>query len=487
MGKGKKNHKKYLQKKNLSKKQKKEKRMVALFVKDTKDHTYEKYSLDIKMPDLMNIKLNKEINQDNDANISNFNYIAKSFREDSDFKQNINMPNDNSFFEAFNNIFKQDPNSNDKTELNFDKKNSDEIWSASPHMLLYDCNEEKYKYKNCYTLNNNKMKDEDSLNFNYNHNNNKNDIKYYNYDNTSVIDSYNNDNDNNDDNNIDKNDNDNDDNNININSYDNNNNDNNIKNSNDLKFNINYFKQNQAYYRGIIANESPFIIPDSYLENHKENLRRLWEGDNSIFNNISELKIKNRRSAIYEDLYNHLAHNSRNKTKKIRKFCSDDMAEKIKTYLNKMIFEPFNTLFKDKINIKFQTKKSINNPKNDFNYVLLKIKLRYILSNDPDNCKAIKDIDINKTENKELIQYLDSTLEDCLEYFLFNKQDDKGMYNGKNVVDFLLGENERSRNSRRNIQDNETKKDYFASLLLLSYNLKRLFFLKSGRGFKHSS
>ena len=58
------------------------------------------------------------------------------------------------------------------------------------------------------------------------------------------------------------------------------------------------------------------------------------------------------------------------------------------------------------------------------------------------------------------------------------------MFNGKNVVDFLFGEIERLRKSKKNIQDNEIKKDYIASLLLLSYNLTRLLYLKSGRGFK---
>ena len=162
------------------------------------------------------------------------------------------------------------------------------------------------------------------------------------------------------------------------------------------------------------------------------------------------------------------------------------MAEKIKTYLNKMMYEPFNTLFKDKIKINFQTKKSINYPKNDFNYVFFKIKLRYILSNDTNNLNGINLIDSNEIENNDLIKYLDSTPKYCLDYFLFNKQDNEGMFNGKNVVDFLFGEIERLRKSKKNIQDNEIKKDYIASLLLLSYNLTRLLYLKSGRGFKQN-
>ena len=38
------------------------------------------------------------------------------------------------------------------------------------------------------------------------------------------------------------------------------------------------------------------------------------------------------------------------------------------------------------------------------------------------------------SSSNDLIKYLDSTPEYCLDYFLFNKQDNEGMFNGKNVV-----------------------------------------------------
>ena len=80
------------------------------------------------------------------------------------------------------------------------------------------------------------------------------------------------------------------------------------------KENISIFQKNQTFFKDIIINEPPFISPDSYLKNHQESLRRLWEGNNRIFNDVSELR--NRTGVIYVDLYNYLADHSRHKKKK---------------------------------------------------------------------------------------------------------------------------------------------------------------------------
>ena len=511
-----KNHKKYLEKKKLEmQKKEKEKETTDLFNKNTRDNTNEKISFDFKIPGFLNDKYKKEKNQDNDANISNFNYILKPVKDISS-ELNINEQNDNSNFLALNNsesrmntfpkiyynLFeRQNPNLNNETELNLDDKmilddNGDYKFSSGRLKSLFDYDDEKDVYKNSNDKVNfleTEMKDKDFSNIiddnnmfdinNYNYNN-SNDIDKYisNKDNNNDIDKYISNNDNNKviDNYISNNDN-NSDNNINDNSNDTNK-DNNIKNTNKLKFNIKFYQKNKEFFMDIITNEPPFTSPEFYSMNRQGNLRILWEGNNRIFNDIFELR--NRTGVIYVDLYNFLAYNSRHRNEKERKFDSDNMAEKIKTYLNKMMYEPFNTVFKDKIKINFQTKNSTNNPKNDFNCPFLKIKLRCILSNDPSNLKAINNIDSNNSENKELIKYLDSTPEYCLDYFLFNKQGNEGMFNGKNVVDFLFGEIDRLGKSKKNIQDNEILKDYIAALLLLSYNLKRLFFLKRARKFK---
>ena len=75
--------------------------------------------------------------------------------------------------------------------------------------------------------------------------------------------------------------------------------------------------QNQTFFKGIIIKEPPFISPDYYLMTHQESLRRLWEGNNRIFNDVSELR--NRTGVIYVDLNNYLACRSRHKNKKKKK------------------------------------------------------------------------------------------------------------------------------------------------------------------------
>ena len=105
-----------------------------------------------------------------------------------------------------------------------------------------------------------------------------------------------------------------------------NNNDNSIKDTNELKFNISVFQENQTFYKfykDIIIKEPPFISPDSYLMTHQESLRRLWEGNNRIFNDVSELR--NRTGVIYVDLYNYLTCRSRHKNKKKKKKKSEDL------------------------------------------------------------------------------------------------------------------------------------------------------------------
>ena len=491
-----KNHKKYFRKKKLEK-QKKEKEKIKLFNEITCGNTEEKNSFDFKIPDFIDDKPNKDKNQDNDANISNFNHTLKPSAEtpselnlnelDDIYSLDLNNSGNGiyNFHQIIDNLYtRPNPNLNNETGLNlntniFDDDDNYNKFPDVPPILLFNCNKEKDKYEIPNYIKSNfpeiGMKDKDSLNNIDNDNNNSLDIYDNNIDiksytninnNNNAIDNYNSSNGNNNGNNND------------------NNNDNSIKDTNELKYNISIFQKNQTFFKGIIIKEPPFISPDYYLMTHQESLRRLWEGNNRIFNDVLELR--NRTGIIYVDLYNYLAYHSRHKNEKERRFDSDNMAEKIKTYLNKMMYEPFNTLFKDKIKINFQTKKSINNPKNDFNYVFFKIKLRCILSNDTNNSKGMNLIDSNEIENNDLIKYLDSTPEYCLDYFLFNKQDNEGMFNGKNVVDFLFGEIERLRKSKKNIQDNEIKKDYIASLLLLSYNLTRLLYLKSGRGFKQN-
>ena len=69
------------------------------------------------------------------------------------------------------------------------------------------------------------------------------------------------------------------------------------------------------------------------------------------------------------------------------------------------------------------------------------------------------------------------------------------MFNNKNIVTYLKEEykkldcgDEKITNKKmkreKKIRNKEDLKDYIASFLLLAYNLKRLYYLKTGRGFK---
>ena len=254
---------------------------------------------------------------------------------------------------------------------------------------------------------------------------------------------------------------------------------------------MNYYKTNYNY------NEPNFIKPEEYLYKFNFELEGLWKGQDAIFNNIYDLE--NRNGVIYSDLKNFLAKIKKYQSKKDRRFNSDNMSEKIKTELNKMIYIPFNGYFKEKIEIIYQTKKSKNNGKSDYNYVLLEMPIYSILSNNLTNKQNIQEFfnEYKGIEKKEinLFKYLCFKFEDCLDYFLFIKKDKEGMFNNENIVKYLKKEykklcynNEQTANKEikreKKIKNKEDLKDYIASLLLLAYNLKRAYYLKIGRGFK---
>ena len=250
----------------------------------------------------------------------------------------------------------------------------------------------------------------------------------------------------------------------------------------------NYYKENYNYI------EPDFIKPEQYINNI--NLRDLWIGDDAIFDDESDLL---NRTVIFNELKNFLENGKTSAIKKDRRFYSDNMSETIKTKLNEMVYVPFKKYFKKEIKIIYQTKKTINNCKSDYNYVLLEMPIYSLFSNNKENKHYIQEY-INKCksngENKEkLLKYLCSKFEDCLDYFLLIKEDKEGMFDDENIVKYLKKEykslcydNGKTSNKKikrqKKIENKDILKDYLASLLLLAYNLKRLFYLKKGRGFK---
>ena len=265
------------------------------------------------------------------------------------------------------------------------------------------------------------------------------------------------------------------------------------------KFNLHIFAKN---YNKKIYNyvEPRFIKPEEYTDKYNSELKDLWTGEDAIFNNKSDLL--NRNGIMFDDLFIYLDNKKhQHQHKKDRRFFSDNMSKKIKTQLNEMIYLPFSSYFQKEIKILYQTKKSINNgnEKNDYNYVLLEKPIYSILTNNKDNKKNIQkfiqEYNGNREKENHLFKYLFYKIEDCLDYFLFIKKDKEGMFNNKNIVTYLKEEykkldcgDEKITNKKmkreKKIRNKEDLKDYIASFLLLAYNLKRLYYLKTGRGFK---
>lgn len=240
-----KNHKKYFRKKKLEK-QKKEKEKIKLFNEITCGNTEEKNSFDFKIPDFIDDKPNKDKNQDNDANISNFNHTLKPSAEtpselnlnelDDIYSLDLNNSGNGiyNFHQIIDDLYtRPNPNLNNETGLNLNADifdDDDNYKSPDDHpMLLFNCNKEKDKYEIPNYIKSNfpeiGMKDKDSLNNIDNDNNNSLDIYDNNIDiksyininnNNNAIDNYNSSNGNNNDNN----------------------NDNSIKDTNELKYNI---------------------------------------------------------------------------------------------------------------------------------------------------------------------------------------------------------------------------------------------------------
>ena len=273
-----------------------------------------------------------------------------------------------------------------------------------------------------------------------------------------------------------------------------------LKTLNIKEFNCDVFQENYSYYKKEYNYVEPkFIEPKEFIKKYHSELEDLWSGQDAIFDN--EFDLLNRNGVIYKDLKNFLANYKIHPHKKDRRFYSDNMSEKIKTKLNEMIYIPFNEYFKKEIKIFYQTKKSKNNGKNDYNYVLLEMPIYSILSNNEDNKqniqKFIDKYDGKREKDRNLLEYLYSKFEDCLQYFLFIKKGNDSMFNNENIVKYLKAEykklcydnvNIETTNKEikreKKIKNKEDLKDYIASLLLLAYNLKRLYYLKRGRNFK---
>ena len=291
-------------------------------------------------------------------------------------------------------------------------------------------------------------------------------------------------------------------------------------------FNYNNYKQTYYnIYKNYKFKEPPFIDLKNIIndENNKSMLDNLGKKIGIFFgeDNISEIE----NGIIFKNLSNFLE-NPKNKDKikdniiykyKIRKFMIDEMSTKTKTFLLNKITEHINSFDEMKNNeIKKLDIDLINNKiKGDFNFIYLNQYIYSILANESksknNNYEIIKKI-INeyneKGEHSKLVKYLYFTVIDYLDMIRYKKIDETKKLKEK-LDDFLIDEYinfkdvskkgkgleyyinllyeknifNHSENNENKILD-YIKKDYICSLLLLTFNLERFFFLRISRGFK---
>ena len=198
----------------------------------------------------------------------------------------------------------------------------------------------------------------------------------------------------------------------------------------------------------------------------------------------------------------------------------DEMSNKLKTFLLKVIIEHINSFGEMGNNeIKVLNLDKINNKiKCDFNFVYFHQYTYSILANETKS-KIYKNNNYEIIENKlktynekgdysELIEHLHFTVKDYLDMIRHIKSDKTNELNEK-LEQYLINEYKhfedvkkkgkgldyfinllREKNLFNSKQKNENeikdciKKDYICSLLLLTYNLERFFFLRISRGFK---
>ena len=266
--------------------------------------------------------------------------------------------------------------------------------------------------------------------------------------------------------------------------------------------------------------EPPLINLKNILDdkNNKSMIEKLGKQINICFDNDNLLKIEN--GIIFKNLLNYLTKSKKKNgdVEMIRKFMPDKMSIKIKTFLLKQIVDDINSFEEMKNNkIIVLNAELINKEiKGDFNYFYFSQHIYSIISNESkyknNNYEIIENI-LKTEKDSELVKHLKFKIKDYLDIIRYKKTDktDKidDSYKEKKLEDFLIFEyNNFEKNIKRNneVKDinyfinllyekkdfkkdkiiilEDIKKDYICSLLLLTFNLERFFYLRKPRGFK---
>lgn len=243
--------------------------------------------------------------------------------------------------------------------------------------------------------------------------------------------------------------------------------------------------------------EPPFISVEEILKILKEK---------SVLKYYLELNTKDSNIITNEDLFNNNIQNTTKKifnitSKKIRKFCNDEIILKIKSNINKSIIVFINLLIEEKN--KSLTSKKVSPEKNmlspikydlisrpltrNFNLELLDTPLFKILSNDTNYNYPKNNFDIiNNIMNSEDNNYqnlksaLKLTWKDYLNIFRYNNSELKADENLLKIIDEKFNKVDAFIDNLKNIKKEE-KNDYIISILLNLFNYERFFINRQTR------
>ena len=287
-----------------------------------------------------------------------------------------------------------------------------------------------------------------------------------------------------------------------INNLKKNNNDNNNKIFNIKKikkieltvYNIDTFNNNYLEIKNNIQkySEKKLFTLKEIIINYEEVIIQLI--NKGIFENKYEIEKYEKMGKIYNNILFYLINNKNKKEKKNknennnkeRNLDHDEMSNRIKTGLFQAILEILNSFDEMKNNPIGKLSKNIiyTQTKADFNLGIFIQSVCSIFanhSNEGDNYNIIYRIIYEYNEKKEhesLYEFLYFIIQDCFDIYRYMKIDSKKLFKTK-FGDYLI-----KVYNDLNFENNEKKKDYIVSFILLTYNLERYYAIKPIRNKK---
>ena len=255
-------------------------------------------------------------------------------------------------------------------------------------------------------------------------------------------------------------------------------------------FNFASFKHNYKKFEQNKYEEPKFMPINEITDNHREEIKELWNDKIKIFDDESDLKNTVKNYKICGNLIKFLTSNFKLNDEK-RRFHPDQMITKIKTAFNESIRNYINSFKEMKYKISKLKKNLINiKIKSDFNLTYLRQPLYSILSNDSNKSNEKSNYEIisfiiesyNKDkDNSTLMKELSLTIQYYLDIFRYKLPNNQFKIK---LVDYLIKEYKKNKDENENKKCEYSLKDYIAALLLLTYNYKRFFFLRLKRNFR---